>query len=99
MRRKPEEIRRAATVFKALSHPKRLEIACILIDQGELTQKQLIEEMKLPQSTVSRYLEPLKQVGLVKAQRNAQEVRFSLTGEILNQMLDQMCDWFHNKEV
>jgi DNA-binding transcriptional ArsR family regulator len=97
MRRSEEEIKSASKVFKALSHPKRLQIACLLVDQGTQSQKQLIEEMQIPQSTVSRHLEPLRRVGLVHAQRQAQEVHFSLNGNILNQLLDTMCDWFHEE--
>lgn len=94
---KPEDIRRASDIFKALSHPQRLKIACLLRDSGERTQKQLIEELRLPQSSVARYLDPLRQVGLVEGRRSGQEVFLRIKGELLGQMLGLMCDWFANE--
>lgn len=95
MRRKPEEIAKAADVFKALAHPQRLQIACLLIDGGELTQKSLIEETGVPQSTMARHLDQLRQAGLVTGRRQGQEVLLDVAGEVLSRMLDAMCDWFH----
>lgn len=95
MRRKPEEIAKAADVFKALAHPQRLQIACLLIDGGELTQKRLIDETGLPQSTMARHLDQLRQAGLVTGRRQGQEVLLDVAGEVLSRMLDAMCDWFH----
>jgi DNA-binding transcriptional ArsR family regulator len=95
MRRSPEQIKRAAEVFKALSHPERLRVACILIDGGPQTQRDLIEEMDCPQSTVSRYLESLRNNDLIKTQRNANEIIFSINGDILSKMLDSMCEWMN----
>lgn len=97
MKRNNQEIRRASQVFKALAHPHRLRIACLLTDNGAMTQKQLVEELALPQSTVSRLLEPLRATGLVVALRQGTEVSLSVQGEMLSTMLDNMCDWFQEK--
>jgi ArsR family transcriptional regulator, virulence genes transcriptional regulator len=94
MTRRPEEIAQAADVFKALAHPQRLQIACLLIDGGEQTQKQLIEATGLPQSTMARHLDQLRQAGLVQGRRQAQEVQLQVAGPVLSRMLDAMCDWF-----
>lgn len=97
MTRGKHEIRRASLVFKSLAHPHRLRIACLLIDNGAMSQKQLVEEMALPQSTVARLLEPLRATGLVVALRQGQELSLSVQGEMLSHMLDSMCDWFKEK--
>jgi DNA-binding transcriptional ArsR family regulator len=98
--RKPTdaEIAKASEVFKALSHPLRLKVACLLRDEGDHTQKQLIEELDLPQSSVARYVDPLRQVGLVRGTRQGQEVLLTLEGDVLERMLTIMCDWFHEDE-
>ena len=96
---RPEDILHAAEIFKALSHPMRLKIACLLRDHGERTQKQLIEELDLPQSSVARYLDPLRQVKLVEARRQGQEVMLSIHGALLGQMLELMCEWFEQGQT
>ncbi len=97
MKRSNQQIRRASLVFKALAHPHRLRIACLLIDNGPMSQKQLVEELALPQSTVARLLEPLRATGLVVALRQGTEVSLSVPGEMLSQILDSMCVWFEDK--
>jgi len=97
MKRGTQEIKRASVVFKALSHPHRLRIACLLIDGGPMSQKQLVEELGLPQSTVARLLEPLRQTGLVVGLRQGPEVNLSVQGEVLSRLLDSMCAWFEEK--
>lgn len=97
MKRSQQDIRRASQVFKALSHPQRLRVACLLIDQGAMSQKQLVEELGLPQSTVARLLEPLRNTGLVVGLRQGPELSLSVQGEVLTHMLDSMCGWLHDK--
>jgi DNA-binding transcriptional ArsR family regulator len=95
MKRSLQEIQRASLVFKALAHPQRLRIACQLMDGECPSQKQLVEEMGLPQSSVARLLEPLRQCGLVMGVKRGSELRLSARGEVLSRMLDSMCQLVH----
>ncbi|MDP2361069.1 MAG: helix-turn-helix domain-containing protein [bacterium] len=95
MQRTVEEIRRAAEVFKALGHPQRLRIACQLMEGECPSQKHLVEELGLPQSSVARLLEPLRACGLVAGVRQGAELRLSAQGQVLARMLDAMCDLVH----
>lgn len=99
MKRTDREIRRAAQVFKALSHPQRLRIACQLMDGECPSQKQLVEELGLPQSSVARLLEPLRSSGLVVGVRRGTELHLSAQGEVLGKMLDAMCQLVHEQET
>ena len=92
--RTPQDIERAAKVFKALSHPGRLEIACRLAED-ESTQTALIEAMGLPQSTVARLLAPLRDLDLVKGERKGQEVRLSVGDPIISELVQSVCGWLH----
>ena len=62
MRHDPADVRRASKLFKALSHPSRLEIACRLVDCPPKTQKELIDELGWPQSSMARHLAPLREL-------------------------------------
>ena len=78
-------------IFKALSDPTRLRIIWILQAEGELCVCDLMEVLKLPQSTVSRHLAYLRNAGLVMDQRKGvwmyyrlPEELTELSGDILN---------------
>jgi ArsR family transcriptional regulator len=91
----PQDVRRAAKIFKALSHPQRLRIVCRLTEQSVTTEKELIEEFGLPQSTVNRHLSLLKDCGVVAATRDGTRVLVELAGPMASQLMDAVCQWVH----
>ena len=92
---KRKDIKRAAKVFKALSHPGRLALICRLSGGEPVTQTELVRELGWPQSTVARYLLDLRATGLVKAERQGAEVRLELGGPVALDLLNAMCAWVH----
>jgi ArsR family transcriptional regulator len=93
----PADIRRAAALFKALAHPGRLEIACRLAENGAKTQKQLIDELGWPQSTVARHLAPLRDLGLVEGERRGAEVLLEVRSPLVRTLVKSVCDWMHRR--
>jgi len=91
----PQDIRRAAGIFKALSHPSRLKIVCLLFDGRCRTQKELVQELSWPQSTTARHLARLQDKGLVKSQRNGAEVQLELGSHVTKQIMAAVCQWVH----
>jgi len=65
-------------LFKGLSDPVRLRIAHLLIQQDELCVCHLTDALSLPQSTVSRHLNTLRNAGLVTAERRGKWVYYRL---------------------
>ncbi|WP_044782866.1 MULTISPECIES: ArsR/SmtB family transcription factor [Bacillus cereus group] len=53
-------------MLKALAHPVRLEIVDVLLTKGGCNVSQLVEEINIPQSTVSQHLTKLRTTGIVK---------------------------------
>lgn len=94
LRRDPADIAKAAQIFKALSHPGRLEIACRLADQNA-TQKEIVEAMGLPQSSVARLLAPLRELELIDGRRQGQEIDLSVSSPVIRQLVESVCDWLH----
>jgi len=94
LRRDPEDIAKAAQIFKALSHPGRLEIACRLADQNA-TQKEIVAAMGLPQSSVARLLAPLRELELISGERQGQEIELSVSNPVIRQLVESVCDWLH----
>lgn len=90
----PAEIRAAAKVFKALAHPDRLRLTCLLAERTGATQKDLVEELGWPQSTVARHLGALRERGLVEGRRHGTEVVLD-AAEMPRLLLNTVCEWMH----
>lgn len=91
----PQDLKRAARVFKALSHPGRLQIACLLGADGYTTQRDLIAALGWPQSTVARHVGALRSGGLVTARRCGTEVHLELVEPVAQDLMGAVCDWVH----
>lgn len=89
------DVRRAARLFKVLSHPDRLRLACRIGDGRPTTQKELIGEFGWSQPTAARHIAALRSAGLVAAERNGSEVRLRLGEEIGLDLMEAVCDWLH----
>ncbi|HEY7269884.1 MAG TPA: metalloregulator ArsR/SmtB family transcription factor [Dehalococcoidia bacterium] len=57
---------RLSAMFKALSHPVRIDIVKVLSESGEATCVDFTRHAGLAQSTVSEHLRVLKEAGLIK---------------------------------
>jgi DNA-binding transcriptional ArsR family regulator len=88
----PTELREAARVFKALSHPDRLRLTCLLAEREHATQHELVSELGWPQSTVARHVGTLRERGLVRGERRGPEVLLEATA-MPRRLLDTVCDW------
>jgi len=65
-------------LFKGLSDPVRLRIVHLLVQRGELCVCHLTDALALPQSTISRHLNTLKNASLVEAERRGQWVYYRM---------------------
>lgn len=91
----PAERARAVALFKVLSHPDRLRLACALGDGRVTTQKELVEEFGWPQSTAARHVAALRSAGLITAERDGTEVHLRLGNPVALHLLETVCDWVH----
>ncbi|RXZ04760.1 MULTISPECIES: ArsR/SmtB family transcription factor [Bacteria] len=60
-------------MLKALAHPIRLEMVDVLLSKGGCNVSQLVEEINIPQSTVSQHLTKLRTTGIVRFDKLGQE--------------------------
>jgi ArsR family transcriptional regulator len=80
-------------LFKGLADPIRLRIVHLLVQKGELCVCHLTDTLELPQSTISRHLNTLKNAGLVEAERRGQWVYYRMQA---NQHLDAISELLKN---
>ncbi|MCX7599604.1 MAG: metalloregulator ArsR/SmtB family transcription factor [Armatimonadetes bacterium] len=69
----------AAQVFKALSDKTRLRIVSLLARYDGLCVSHLVEALGMPQWRVSRHLQKLRQLGVVRSRTRGTWRHYSLT--------------------
>ncbi|KQC04123.1 MAG: hypothetical protein APR54_08980 [Candidatus Cloacimonas sp. SDB] len=78
-----ENIEKAAEFFKILSDPTRLGIVNLLLQHNYLCVNALTRRLNVTQSAVSQHLRILRQIGLVKTERKANFIHYSINPDIL----------------
>ncbi len=73
------DIKNISNIFKALSEPLRLRIVRLLVNvKGGLCVCEIVDALQETQYNVSRHLSVLKDIGLVRDERNGIWVNYSL---------------------
>ena len=67
----------AADLMKAMAHPQRLRVLCLLVER-EMSVGELNAEVALSQSALSQHLAKLRDEGLVTTRKEAQTVFYAL---------------------
>lgn len=76
----------ASRSLKAISHPLRLKILCVLGD-GELSVQDILDTVGTTQSNVSQHLCLLKDKGVVRSRKDANRVFYSIKDETIKKIL------------
>ena len=66
---KIKDYQKDSEVLKALGHPVRLRIITGLVRHGECNVNLIVEELQIPQSTISQHLGILKSKGIIEARK------------------------------
>jgi ArsR family transcriptional regulator, cadmium/lead-responsive transcriptional repressor len=70
-----------ARVFRTLSDPSRLRMLELLVEQGEMTQSELIDQVGVVQSRASEHLACLVWCGFVESERSGRSVRYQVVDD------------------
>jgi DNA-binding transcriptional ArsR family regulator len=89
-----EDIRQAALAVKAIAHPLRLKILCILGDQ-EVSVQDIVEQVGTSQSNISQHLSILRDKGVLATRKDANRVFYRIgdlrTLKLVVMMRDVFC--------
>lgn len=80
----------AGEAFKALADPTRRRILELLRD-GDLTAGELADHFSMTKPSISHHLTTLKNAGLVEAEREGQNIIYSLNTTVLQDLMT----WFY----
>lgn len=83
----PEEVERAATMIKAISHPMRLAILGYLGKEEHLSVTEIHNLLKIEQSTASHHLGILKDKGILASERKGKNTLYYLKRKNLTTLI------------
>jgi DNA-binding transcriptional ArsR family regulator len=84
-----EQIERMAHAMRAISHPLRLKILCVLGEQ-ESSVQDIVDAVGTSQSNVSQHLAILREKGILGTRRNANRVYYSVRDQRTLQLIATM---------
>ena len=91
---KDEDILQAAHAIKAIAHPLRLKILCVLGDQ-EISVQDIVEQVGTSQSNISQHLAILRDKGVLATRKDANRVYYRIgdlrTLKLVGMMRDVFC--------
>ncbi len=89
-----EDIQQAALAMKAIAHPLRLKILCVLGDQ-EISVQDIVEQVGTSQSNISQHLAILRDKGVLATRKDANRVFYRIgdlrTLKLVGMMRDVFC--------
>lgn len=80
-----------AQLFKALSHPTRLHIVDMIRDRHPCV-KVMEEELGVAQPNISQHLSLLRNLGIVEAEREGNQVCYRIKNNRVLKLLDAIYD-------
>jgi ArsR family transcriptional regulator len=91
---KDEHIEQASRAMKAMSHPLRLKILCVLGDK-EVSVQDIVDNVGTSQSNISQHLAILRDKGVLRTRKDANRVYYRVgdtrTLKLLGMMRDVFC--------
>ena len=90
---KQEQIETAARALKAISHPLRLKILCVVGD-GEVCVQDIVEAVGTSQSNISQHLAILRDKGVLLTRKDANRVSSRVGDQRTLQLIVMMREVF-----
>jgi len=88
-----DDIQPAARALKAMSHPLRLHILCVLADT-EVNVQDIVTEVGTSQSNISQHLAILREKGIIAARKDANRVFYRVQDRRILNLIGMMRDVF-----
>ncbi len=88
-----EHIELASLALKAMSHPLRLKILCVLGDQ-EVSVQDIVERVGTSQSNISQHLAILRDKDVLRTRKDANRVYYRVSDPRTLKLIELMRDVF-----
>ena len=88
-----EDIKEASEALKAMAHPLRLKILC-LVGHQELMVQEIVEAVGTSQSNISQHLAVMRERGLLASRKEANKVFYRIEDPRILKMIGMMREVF-----
>lgn len=88
-----EQVETAARALKAISHPLRLKILCVVGDE-EVCVQDIVEVVGTSQSNISQHLAILRDKGVLATRKDANRVYYRVADQRTLQLIGMMREVF-----
>lgn len=88
-----EHIEQASRALKAMSHPLRLKILCVLGDK-EISVQDIVDNVGTSQSNISQHLSILRDKGILAARKDANKVYYRVSDPKILQLIGSLREAF-----
>jgi len=88
-----DQIEQASRALKAMSHPLRLKILCVLGDE-EVSVQGIVDSVGTSQSNISQHLAILRDKGVLRTRKDANRVYYRVADTRTLQLISMMRDVF-----
>lgn len=93
---KEEHIEQASRAMRAMAHPLRLKILCVLGDR-EISVQEIVDSVGTSQSNISQHLAILRDKGVLRTRKDANRVYYRVgdprTLKLISMMRDVFCGY------
>ncbi|MEK7261003.1 MAG: metalloregulator ArsR/SmtB family transcription factor [Pseudomonadota bacterium] len=89
-----EDIHHASRALKAMAHPLRLKILCILGPSSEISVQDIVEQVGTSQSNISQHLSILREKGILAARKDANKVYYRIGDPKILNLIGSLRDAF-----
>ena len=86
---KDEDIEQASRSLKAMSHPLRLKILCVL-GKHEISVQEIVDNVGTSQSNISQHLAILRDKGILASRKDANRVYYRVGDDRTLKLIDMM---------
>ncbi|MSP27318.1 MAG: ArsR family transcriptional regulator [Methylococcales bacterium] len=87
------DVTKAARCLKAMSHPLRLKILCLLGNRS-ISVQDIVEQVGTSQSNISQHLSILKEKNILGCKKEANRVYYFIDDERMLKLIEMMRDVF-----
>jgi len=85
-----EDIHLASRSMKAMAHPLRLKILCILGGNTEVSVQEIVEQVGNSQSNISQHISILRDKGILAARKDANKVYYRINDPKILQLIGSL---------
>ena len=90
----PGEIESASRALKAMGHPLRLQILCILSGHEEVSVQDIVDMVGTSQSNISQHLTLLREKGILDSRKDANKVFYRIDDAKIVRLMETTRDAF-----